>query len=269
MPGFPHHRWPGDQAYRYLEDIGPTGLAWEWLRRDPAYRRLEPAPHRMGRTGVILIEHAAHPVVTRWGCLNVENSTLPAPDGAILWSSALDPSILRCLAVPAAIGQAGAFNLELCGEKAVVVKGGAGAEHILIGARPGGLRIDLLEGTLLQGPVMLRYDFSAADDIEPSLTTLRAFHHLCRMGKLSHRAIKKRQRDRRVVDALRTHDALQAGASIRDVGILLFGAGRVAEEWGAPGEALKSQCRRMIALARRMAGGGYRCLLQSKTSRHT
>jgi len=262
MPGFPHHLWPGDQTYRYLEDIDPAGIAWEWLRRDPGYRRLEPAPHRMGRTGVILIEHAAHPVVTRWGCLNVEDSALPAPDGTILWSSAIDPSVLRCLAVPAAIGQAGAFDLELCGEKAVVVEGGAGAEHILIGARPGGLRFDLLEGTLLQGPVMLRYDFSAVGDIEPLLAPLRAIHHLCRTGELSPPLPRKRQRDRRVVDALRTHDALQAGASIRDVGILLFGARRVAEEWSAPGEALKSHSRRMIALARRMAGGAWRDLLQ-------
>jgi hypothetical protein len=261
MPGFPHQRWPGDQAYGYLEDIDPAGFAWEWLRRDPAYRRLEPAPHRTGPAGVTLIEHAAHPVVTRWGCLNVEDSALPASDGMILWSSALDPSVVRSVAVPAATGQVGAFNLRHFGGSAVLVAGGAGAEHLLIGASSGGLRLDLLEGTLLQGPVMLRYDFSAVGDIEPLLAPLRAFHHFCRTGELSPPLPRKRQRDRRVVDALRTHDALQAGASIRDVGILLFGARRVAEEWGAPGEALKSHSRRMIALARRMAGGAWRGLL--------
>ena len=261
MPGFPPRCWPGDQAYSYLEDLGPAGLAWEWLRRDPGYRRLEPAARRSGRAGVILIEHAAQPVVTRWGCLNVEDPALPAPEGAILWSSALDPSVLRCVAMPAAIGQAGAFDLGRCGEKAALVAGRAGAEHILIGATPGGLRLDVLEGTLLQGPAMLRYDFSAVSNIEPLLAPLRAFHHLCRTGRLSLPPLRKRQHDRRVVDALRTHDARQAGASIRDVGILLFGARRVAEEWSAPGEALKSHCRRMIALARRMAGGAWRRLL--------
>lgn len=261
MPGFPHHRWPGDQTYRYLEDICPAGVAWEWLRRDPEYRRLKPARRCVGSAAITLIEQAAHDVVCRWGCLNVEDTALTAPDGTILWSSALDPLVLRCVAAPATIGQVGAFDLGRWGKSAVLVAGDSGAEHILIGARSGGLRLDVLEGTLLQGPVMLHYDFSAVGDIGPSLSTLRSFHHLCRAGKLSLPPIRKRQRDRRVVDALRTHDALQDGASIRDVGILLFGAQRVAEEWGAPGEALKSHSRRMIALARRMVGGGWRGLL--------
>ncbi len=261
MPGFPHHRWPGDQAYRYLEDIGPAGLAWEWLRRDPEYRRLKPARRCAGLAGVTLIEHAAYDVVSRWGCLNVEDPALPAPEGTILWSSAFDPSVLRCVAAPAAIGQVGAFDLEHCGEKAVVAAGDAGTEHILIGGKSGGLRLDVLEGTLLQGPVSVRYDFSAVGDIKPLLAPLRAFHNICRTGRLSLRPTRKRQRDRRVVDALRTYDALREGASIRDVGILLFGEQRVAEEWGALGEALKSHSRRIIALARGMAGGGWRGLL--------
>jgi len=58
---------------------------------------------------------------------------------------------------------------------------------------------------------------------------------------------------------LRVHDALVTGASIRDVGVMLFSLERVREEWA--GEALKSQCRRLIAMARDMAAGGYRELL--------
>ena len=257
MPGFPRHR---DQAYRYLEDISPAGLAWEWLRRDPEYCQLRPTSRHTGSTRVILIEQPAHHVVTRWGCLNVEDSALPAPKGTILWSSTLDPAVLRCVAAPAAVGEVGAFDLEHCGEEAVLIAG-ASAEHVLIGASSVGLRIDVLEGTLLQGPVSLRHDISVVVDLGPPLATLRAFHDLCRMGRLPLRSTRKRQRDRRIVDALRTHDALQDGASIRDVGILLFGTRRVGEEWNAPGEALKSHSRRMIALARRMAGGAWRKLL--------
>ena len=257
MPGFPRHR---DQAYHYLDDIGPEGLAWEWLRRDPEYRQLTSVPRRTRSPGVILIEQAAQSVVNRWGCLNVEHSGLLAPESIILWSSAVDPSVLRCVATPAAIGEVGAFDLDHCGEEAVVIAG-ASAEHVLIGASSVGLRLDVLEGTLLQGPVSLRYDISVVVDLRPPLATLRAFHDLCRMGRLPLRSKRKWQRDRRVVDALRTHDALQDGASIRDVGILLFGTRRVGEEWNAPGEALKSHSRRMIALARRMAGGAWRRLL--------
>lgn len=65
---------------------------------------------------------------------------------------------------------------------------------------------------------------------------------------------------RRHIAALRVHDALALGASIRDIGLLLFGLERIRQEWA--GEALKSQCRRLIAQARAMAAGGYRSLLR-------
>jgi hypothetical protein len=269
MSVFPHHRWPGEQAYRYLEDVGPAGLAWEWLRRDPDYCQLAPAPRRAGPARMTLIEHAPDQVTSRWGCLNVEDPALPAPEETILWSSAIDPAVLRCVAAPAAVGQVGAFDLDLCGERSVLTIDGAGGEHLLIRGCSSGLRLDVFEGTLLGGPVTLHYDFSAVRDIVPPLDTLLALHRLCRTGRLQLPSTRKRQRDRRVLDALRTHDALQAGASIRDVGILLFGVRRVAEEWGAPGEALKSCTRRMIELARRMATGEYKSLLQPKASRKT
>src|SRR3546814_17468111 len=87
---------------------------------------------------------------------------------------------------------------------------------------------------------------------------LPIFRRTGRIPALSTRAC---QRLRRQVLALRVHDALAAGASIRDVGIMLFGFERVRDEWAD--EALKWHCRRLIALAREMVAGGYRTLLGS------
>lgn len=262
MPGFPHHRWPGYEAYRYLEHVGPTGLAWEWLRRDPAYHRLEPGPRGRTPSGAIILEGASALCEARWGCLNVEDAALVAPDASILWSAAVDPCVLRAVAVPAAIGQPDAFDLDRYAGCAALVRGVAGAEHLLVRGQGRSLRLDILEGTLLCGPVILRYDFSGVGEIGPPLATLRGYHHLCRTGEIPAPRSRLRQRDRRAIDTLRTQDALLAGASIRDVGMVLFGAQRVAEDWSAPAEALKSHCRRMIALAREMAGGRWRDLLQ-------
>lgn len=36
MPGLPH--WRDAEAYAAVRASGPLGLAWELLRRDPAYR---------------------------------------------------------------------------------------------------------------------------------------------------------------------------------------------------------------------------------------
>jgi hypothetical protein len=75
-------------------------------------------------------------------------------------------------------------------------------------------------------------------------------------------SIHDEQRRRRLIQAIRVHDALVQGASIRDVGVMLFGIDRIRAEWPGSGEALKSQSRRMIALSRFMASGGYRTLLR-------
>src|SRR3546814_4790994 len=84
------------------------------------------------------------------------------------------------------------------------------------------------------------------------------------LGRIPALSTRACQRLRRQVLALRVHDALAAGASIRDVGIMLFGFERVRDEWAD--EALKSHCRRLIALAREMVAGGYRTL---RSEEHT
>lgn len=87
------------------------------------------------------------------------------------------------------------------------------------------------------------------------MAALRRFLHFCRVGVLPAYSPPASQRLRRQAVILRVADALAQGASIRDVGIMLYGAERVSEEWAD--EALKSQCRRLIAMAR----GGYKSLL--------
>src|SRR3546814_16017243 len=74
---------------------------------------------------------------------------------------------------------------------------------------------------------------------DPALATLRRFLHLCHSGEwLSERALPDRLR-RRILLALRVHDALTHGTSIREIGILLFGKARVDAEWPDPGDSLK------------------------------
>ncbi|WP_299959347.1 DUF2285 domain-containing protein [uncultured Roseobacter sp.] len=69
------------------------------------------------------------------------------------------------------------------------------------------------------------------------------------------------QRRRRIGQALRTTDARQSGARLRDIAIAYFGAGRVAgEPWKT--SALKAQVARLTAFGRTLVGDGYRQLLR-------
>ena len=61
----------------------------------------------------------------------------------------------------------------------------------------------------------------------------------------------------RWIKALRTYDGLRAGASQRDIAIMLHGADRVASDWDAYSDFMRSSVRRIIATAKALAHGGY------------
>lgn len=260
MPDFPHRAWPAGEDYRYLEAVDRAGLAWEWLRRDPAYRRLTPGSRRRTAEGLV-IDAAPPSCIARWGCLHIEDARQRATDTAIQWSAELDLSVLRVAAHSTSARDGSAFDLRRWASHAVIVAEAQGCEHLFLLGCPG-VRLDVIAGTLLNGPVSLRFDMSLSDESERQLQTLRLFLDLCREGASAVPSVPAGRISRRSIDALRVHDALAESASIRDIGVMLFGAARIQAEWRAPGESLKSHCRRLIALSRFMADGGYKQLLR-------
>lgn len=259
MPTAAHGVWPDAASYRHLEAARPADLAWEWLRRNPGYRRI--GFDRTWETPgtVPIVERAPAECTARWGCLNLPHPDLSWQDAPILWSAHVDPSVLKVMALRSSGRRGGLFDLRRCRAAATLVRG-QGCEHVLLRDGDCCVRLDVASGTLLAGPVSVFVDLASVGEIEPAIGALRRFHHLCRTGGLPTPRGSARQGPRRQVMALRVFDALAQGASIRDVGVMLFGVERVRDEWA--GEALKSQCRRLIALARTMAGGGYLSLLR-------
>lgn len=261
MPSVPPRGWPGEATYRYLDNAAPAEIAWEWLRRDPDYRAL--APHFDDlQHGDLRIAHAASAAVrARLGCLNTPSPGKRWPESPVLWSSSIDPTVLTVMAVPADAADDRAFDLRHWRTMATLVASPSG-EHLLLWDARSSVRLDVISGSLSDGPVMLFHQLSRIEQLEPKLAALRRFHHLCRTGQFPAVTGSPTQQSRRQILALRTHDAIARGASIRDIGIMLHGDERVGAEWPGSGDALKSQARRLIALAREMAGGGYRRLLK-------
>lgn len=261
MPGSPPRAWPSSEAYRYLHSATRADLAWEWLRRDPDYRRLAPSAWQQAAGGVAIIEAAAPKCAERWGCLHVPDVDLRFTDTPILWSAEIDTSVLQVAASPASGRDCSAFSLRQWGAIATMVICSQGRESLLLRDAGRSLRMNVVSGSLLNGPVSLLHDFAWVDDIESAIAASRRFLYLCRTGRFLASSVPADQTTRRLIRALRAHDALVGGASIREVGVMLFGIDRVRAEWPGTGEALKSQCRRLIALSRFMVSGGYRRLL--------
>lgn len=243
-------------SYSYLEDAQPCDLAWEWLRRDPDYRRAAEA-RRWPDAGAVVVPAAPLASTRRWGCLDLPDAEHTWQDARILWTAALDRSVLKVLALPANARCGIAIDLSHHGSATVVQ--GLDCEHVLLRAGTLGIRLDVTAGSLIEGPASLVHDLAGDRPVEKTMAALKRFLEFSREDRVSKPRTRSGLRLRREIAALRVHDALALGASIRDVGIMLFGLDRVREEWA--GEALKSQCRRLIAHARSMASGGYRLLL--------
>lgn len=260
MPSVPPRGWPGDATYRYLDGASPAEIAWEWLRRDPAYCSLNPTAIDRMDGGLRIAQAAIFTVQARWDCLNSPSPKGTWAESPVLWSSSIDPAVLSVMAVPANGGDEGVFDLRRWRAMAMMLPSASG-EHLLLQGAGSCLRLDVMSGTLRDGPVMLFLDLARAEPFEPALAALRRFRHLCRTGHFPAVTGSPTQQSRRMILALRTHDALGQGASIRDISIMLHGDERVRAEWPGSGDALKSQARRLIGLAREMASGGYRTLL--------
>src|SRR3546814_14812767 len=77
--------WPAAASYRYLDDAGPADLAWEWLRRDPDYRKLADRSALPGHDTAIL-DPAPAQCTALWGCLNMPDAEWRCTDASLLWN---------------------------------------------------------------------------------------------------------------------------------------------------------------------------------------
>lgn len=253
--------WRSCAAYSALAGIDRAGLMWEWLRRDPGYRRHALAARRGRVSGTRVAEVEVVPAEPCWGCAFAEDPDRAAPVARILLSASVDPGVLRAEAVAAAC-ESGGFDLRHLARLRITIARSATVEHLAIDDGRRRLRVDVVGGTLLEGPVRLRFLIDGSDGLDQSALTLRRLAALLRRGRLLPSLYPTDTRLARWTAALRVKDALTAGASHREIAIALHGIDHVAEHWGGRSDALQSRIRRAAALARRLAAGGYRDLLK-------
>lgn len=181
------------------------------------------------------------------------------PQARILWRSPRDPAVLQVIAMPVEADGPDAFDLAPLARWATVAIGENGREHVVLSDGWRRIRFDVVQGSILgERPVKFRYLLSGIARAGPQLTTLNRLLALVRNGYFPKRYFPVDRAMARRVEALRTADALAAGASQREMAIALFGEQLVREEWNGRSDFLKSRVRRRIAEARRMSNGGWR-----------
>ena len=237
--------WRDAEAYAPLLDVGRSGFAWEWLRRDRGYRQ------------------AGETDPARWGLHAFEPPDRDALAARPVWRREVFPFVLE-----AAASDDGAeddrFDLERLAGFATLVTGEGGAEQWLLSDGRRGIRIDVADGTLRAGPVLLRYRLAGLTSVQAPLLVLRQLLALWRTGDFSRALHPGERRAARWILVLRAGDALAAGASQREIADRLLGRQAAQRRWRVEASSLRSRVQRLVREARRMAGGGYRDLLAGR-----
>ena len=182
----------------------------------------------------------------------------------VVWRADWDPAVVVVEAIPARPGNAGAFDPKRLACPVLLLRDASGVEHLLIGDGACHIRLDITRGTVLEGPVRLRFEFADLAGMEAKLLTLRRLVALMRMGRFPRGLFPPppARRARRWMMALRAWDARRAGATHREIAAALFGETRAAADWDGSSAYLRCRVQRLIRLGAALVQGGYRDLLR-------
>jgi hypothetical protein len=252
--------WRDEAGYTPLRAVDRLAFAWEWLRRDPAYRAAAAASPavRAGDRFVLLPQNRAR----RWGLHAFEDVRLPAPLARPVWRAGLQPVLQAVASSPGRPEEN--FELARLSHLATVVAG-EGGEHWLFSDGRTSLRLDVIEGTLLEGPVGLELRIPGLAGLDSQLETLRKLLTLLRTGRLP--PPQPVARLARQILLLRAHDALACGATQRQIAEQLLSVAPLASPWRLEDPSLRLRAQRLVHGARRMASGGWLDLLGGDRAR--
>jgi hypothetical protein len=253
--------WREEEAYRELLPLQRSGFAWEWLRRDPAYRDAALSALGAGAAAILEGPRIGEAAAGRWGLHAFENPARSAPAARPMWRAGVHPFVLGASAETRRANDEDTFDLSRFGSLATLVRGEGGAEHLLLSDGMRTLRLDIMGASLASGPVRLEYRLAGFSGLEHQLLTLRRLLALWAGGNFSGALYPPWPRAKRHVLMLRAHDALAAGASQRDIAATLLSREAQRARWRVEAPTLRSRVQRLVRGARTLAGDGYLTLL--------
>lgn len=145
-----------------------------------------------------------------------------------------------------------------------------GRQHLILKGTTAQVVLNISGPLVTTGPVHIRLLIDGLTALDHAVGLLSALSHMIHGAKPSL-VIDRPGR----VEALKLRDALialdgeQAGATRREIATVIYGADRVAEEWGEPSGRLKAVIKRDVLRGRRLVAGGYRQLVAGGTNSMT
>nr|WP_086493812.1 DUF2285 domain-containing protein [Novosphingobium panipatense] len=165
--------------------------------------------------------------------------------------------------MPVSPGSRDAVDPAVFGKWLSVACGDDLTEHAVINDGFRRIRLDVVAGSLMQGPVLLRYRLEGIAALRPRVLPLRRLLALCTHHRFVASLFPLDPKMPRLIEMLRVHDGLGAGASLGDLAEALYGIGGHDADSVRRSDSLRSRVRRLAREARAMAAGGYRRLMRN------
>ena len=104
--------------------------------------------------------------------------------------------------------------------------------------------------TLLGGPLLIEHRLTGLQSLGPRLAALRQLAVLAKKGELPASLMPRERRAEQRILELRVADALQAGASQREMAQRLFGSAVASDRWRLESNAYRLRIQRLVRRAR-------------------
>jgi hypothetical protein len=226
--------WRTASHYSALLKADRRAFAWEWLRRHAPYRnawvRRDVAP-------------------SRFGLLAYEDPDHATPDARPIWNMHTDSHVIESWPKARNASRHNSLDIRAFADFVTVEVDENDIEHWLLSDGRWIVRLDLHEGTLLGGPVLLEHRFAGFEDAEPKLDALKRLSALARRGAVPPSLLPRERRAPRWVLELRTADALAAGATQQDIARAFFGSA-IDDGWRSANDSYRLRVRRLVRAAR-------------------
>ena len=229
--------WCSALRYSGLLHADRRGFAWEWLRRHEPYQQAW--MHRM------------RPAMD-FGLLAYEDPDHGLPQAKPIWADAVDPAVLAsrpCLAKALSAGDL--LDVRRISDFVSVEIDQYDDEHWLITDGRWSIRLDLHDGTLLGGPVLLEHHLRGFASAEPKVHALRQLAALTAEGRIPAGLLPREHRAARWILELRTADAMLSGATHQEMAEVFYRSAARQPAWRSENHSLRLRVQRLVRTARR------------------
>ena len=239
--------WCDSDSYLWVTTLPRPAIAWEFVRRSPAYREA-------------YYSNVVSERVLPWPMVRLEDPCLDARHAVPVWTDGVFDEILplRTGAPPQDAIRAAVDVGRLRCQMTTIED--TGTTHILFAERGRQLHltveVDSAAGAALMTPALTPMPLTVKRTL-----ALRRFSDLAEHGELREHLYPAESRAPRFARILQALDGALAGARHREIAVSLFGEQRVIQDWASPDNHLRDHVRRAVAQGRSMMADGFVRLL--------